>query len=106
MSDRVLAIDDEPGVLRLLSRALRSEGLEIDTATNGEEGLRLALTGSYSVVILDLLMPGTDGMSVLRRLMRLRPGCCACEASEFPVPLFDGRRPTHALPSGESPATR
>ena len=74
MSDRVLAIDDEPGVLRLLSRALRSEGLEIDTATNGEEGLRLALTGSYSVVILDLLMPGTDGMSVLRRLMRLRPG--------------------------------
>ena len=73
MSDRVLAIDDEPGVLRLLSRALRSEGLEIDTATNGEEGLRLALTGSYSVVILDLLMPGTDGMSVLRRLMRLRP---------------------------------
>jgi DNA-binding response OmpR family regulator len=73
MSDRVLAIDDEPGVLRLLTRALRSEGLEIDTATNGEEGLRLALTGSYSVVILDLLMPGTDGMSVLRRLMRLRP---------------------------------
>ena len=56
-----------------LTRALRSEGLEIDTATNGEEGLRLALTGSYSVVILDLLMPGTDGMSVLRRLMRLRP---------------------------------
>src|SRR5262249_57568572 len=74
MRDGVLAIDDEPGVLRLLSRALRSEGLEIDTATNGEEGLRLALTGSYSVVILDLLMPGTDGMSVLRRLMRLRPG--------------------------------
>ena len=60
-------------MLRLLTRALRSEGLEIDTATNGEEGLRLALTGSYSVVILDLLMPGTDGMSVLRRLMRLRP---------------------------------
>jgi DNA-binding response OmpR family regulator len=74
MSDRVLAIDDEPGVLRLIARALRSEGLETDTATNGEEGLRLALTGSYSVVILDLLMPGTDGMSVLRRLMRLRPG--------------------------------
>src|SRR6266536_2873512 len=74
MSDRVLAIDDEPGVLRLVARALRSEGLETDTATNGEEGLRLALTGSYEVVVLDLLMPGTDGMTVLRRLMRLRPG--------------------------------
>lgn len=74
MSDRILAIDDEPGVLRLIARASRSEGLEIDTATNGEEGLRLALTGSYDVVILDLLMPGTSGLSVLRRLMRLRPG--------------------------------
>jgi DNA-binding response OmpR family regulator len=74
MSDRVLAIDDEPGVLRLIARALRNEGLEIDTATNGEEGLRLALSGSYDVVLLDLLMPGTDGVSILRRLMRLRPG--------------------------------
>ena len=74
MVDRILAIDDEPGVLRLVARALHSEGLEIDTATNGEEGLRLALAGSYDVVLLDLLMPGTDGMAVLRRLMRRRPG--------------------------------
>ncbi|HEU5417897.1 MAG TPA: response regulator transcription factor [Streptosporangiaceae bacterium] len=74
MGDRVLAIDDEPGVLRLIARALRNEGIEADTATNGEDGLRLALRGSYDVVILDLLMPGTDGLSVLRRLMRLRPG--------------------------------
>jgi DNA-binding response OmpR family regulator len=74
MGDRVLAIDDEAAVLRLLARALRNEGLHIDTATNGEEGLRRALTGSYDVVLLDLLMPGTDGASVLRRLMRLRPG--------------------------------
>ncbi len=74
MSDRVLAIDDEPGVLRLVARALHREGLDVDTATTGEEGLRLAVSGSYDVVILDLLMPGTDGMSVLRRLMRLRPG--------------------------------
>ena len=87
MSDRVLAIDDEPGVLRLLTRALRSEGLEIDTATNGEEGLRLALTGSYSVVILDLLMPGTDGMSVLRRLMPLlgQPSQSSCSPA-WPTP--------------------
>ena len=74
MSDRVLAIDDEPGVLRLVARALRSEGMEADTATNGEEGLRLALRCSYDVVTLDLLMPGTDGISVLGRLTRLRPG--------------------------------
>jgi len=74
MSDRVLVIDDEPGVVRLVSRALRSEGLDTDTATSGEEGLRLALRGAYDVVLLDLVMPGTDGVSVLGRLMRLRPG--------------------------------
>jgi DNA-binding response OmpR family regulator len=74
MSDCILAIDDDPGVLRLLARALRSEGMEADTATNGEEGLRLALRRSYDVVTLDLLMPGTDGLSVLGRLTRLRPG--------------------------------
>jgi DNA-binding response OmpR family regulator len=74
MSDRVLAIDDELGVLRLLARALRSEGIEADIATNGEEGLRLALKRPYDVVTLDLLMPGTDGLSVLGRLTRLRPG--------------------------------
>lgn len=74
MSDCVLAIDDDPRVLRLLARALRSEGMEADTANNGEEGLRLALRRSYDVVTLDLLMPGTDGLSVLGRLTRLRPG--------------------------------
>jgi DNA-binding response OmpR family regulator len=73
MSDCVLAIDDDPGVLRLLSHALRSEGMDADTAANGEEGLRLALRRSYDVITLDLLMPGTDGLSVLGRLTRLRP---------------------------------
>lgn len=74
MSDCVLAIDDDPSVLRLLAHALRSEGMEADTASNGEEGLRLALNRHYDVVTLDLLMPGTDGLSVLGRLGRLRPG--------------------------------
>jgi two-component system, OmpR family, copper resistance phosphate regulon response regulator CusR len=71
--NKVLAIDDEPGVLRFVQRALRSEGFDVDTATNGESGFHMALEGSYDVVILDLLMPGTDGISVLARLMRRRP---------------------------------
>jgi len=106
MSDRVLAIDDEPGVLRLLSRALRSEGLEIDTATNGEEGLRLALTGSYSVVILDLLMPGTDGMSVLRRLMRLRPGIKVAPTLTTMEPSDSGRTQSAQAPAAATEGSR
>jgi DNA-binding response OmpR family regulator len=71
--DRVLVVDDEPGVLHFVSRALRAEGVEVDTADHGEEGYRLAVEHSYGLVILDLVMPGTDGMSVLKRLLRRKP---------------------------------
>jgi two-component system OmpR family response regulator len=71
--NRVLAIDDEERVLAFVSRALRSEGLEVTTARNGEEGFRMAVARPYNVIILDLLMPGTDGFTVLDRIMRVRP---------------------------------
>jgi DNA-binding response OmpR family regulator len=71
--DRVLVIDDEPGVLRFVTRALRAEGVDVDAAAGGEEGYQLAVSRSYGVVILDLVMPGTDGMSVLRRLLHRKP---------------------------------
>jgi DNA-binding response OmpR family regulator len=71
--NRVLTIDDEPRVLSFVSRALRNEGLEVDTAFTGEDGFRLAAAHSYDVIILDLLMPGTDGISVLRRILHQRP---------------------------------
>jgi DNA-binding response OmpR family regulator len=71
--NRVLAIDDERRLLDFVSRALRGEGFDVDTATNGEEGFRLAVTRSYDVIVLDLRMPGTDGMAVLRRIMHRKP---------------------------------
>jgi two-component system OmpR family response regulator len=71
--NRVLAIDDEERVLAFVSRALRNEGLDIATARTGEDGFRLAVTRSYDVIILDLVMPGTDGFSVLSRILRRRP---------------------------------
>jgi DNA-binding response OmpR family regulator len=71
--NRVLTVDDEPRVVDFISRALRSEGIDVDTATNGEDGFRLAVSRSYDVIILDLLMPGTDGVSVLYRILRRKP---------------------------------
>jgi two-component system OmpR family response regulator len=71
--NRVLAIDDEPRVLAFISRALRNEGLDVDTALTGEEGFRLATAHSYDLIILDLLMPGTDGISFLNRILHKRP---------------------------------
>jgi DNA-binding response OmpR family regulator len=70
---RVLLIDDEHRVLRFLSRGLRAEGYVVDSADNGADGLRMALTAGYDLVILDLLMPGLDGEAVLRRIVRRLP---------------------------------
>jgi DNA-binding response OmpR family regulator len=72
--NRVLAIDDETRVLAFVSRALRHEGLDVTTARTGEDGFRLAVSQSFDVIILDLLMPGTDGFSVLGRILARRPG--------------------------------
>jgi DNA-binding response OmpR family regulator len=70
---RILLIDDEQRVLRFVSRGLRAEGYTVDSADNGTDGLRMALTGAYELIILDLLMPGLDGSTVLRRIVRKLP---------------------------------
>jgi two-component system OmpR family response regulator len=71
---RVLVVDDEEAIRAAVSRALAADGLLIDLAENGADGLKRALAEGYDLVILDLLMPGTDGFAVLRQLLRDRPG--------------------------------
>lgn len=63
-----LLIDDSPDVHRLLSMRLRSEGIDVVSATSGDDGLRSASTSLPSVILLDIDMPGMDGFEVLRRL--------------------------------------
>ena len=70
---RLLVVDDEPQIRELVTRALAAAGCEIDSAGDGEAGLALALTGDYQLVILDLVMPLTDGRQVLERLRAQRP---------------------------------
>jgi two-component system, OmpR family, response regulator len=70
---RVLVVDDEPQIRELVTRALAAAGCEIDSAGDGDAGLALALTGDYQLVILDLVMPLTDGRQVLERLRAQRP---------------------------------
>ena len=73
LSGRILVVDDEQRILRFVVRGLKAEGFAVDSADNGPEGLHKALEGGYDLVILDLLMPGMDGVSLLQRLMARRP---------------------------------
>jgi DNA-binding response OmpR family regulator len=70
---RILVVDDDQGVRGLVTRALAIEGIEVDHAEDGEEGLRLALSGSFHVILLDLQLPKLDGISVLGHLLRAIP---------------------------------
>ena len=70
---RVLVVDDEPRIVSFVSRALSAEGFQVDGAHDGDRALELATTGSYELVVLDLLLPQIDGMTVLQDLMEQRP---------------------------------
>ncbi|HEY7667642.1 MAG TPA: response regulator transcription factor [Actinomycetota bacterium] len=70
---RVLVVDDEPRIVSFVSRALAAEGFQVDGAPDGTRGFDLARTGRYELVVLDLLLPGMDGVTVLRRLIQERP---------------------------------
>jgi DNA-binding response OmpR family regulator len=70
---RVLVIDDEKRIREVLVRILRDRGIEADAATDGASAVAMTVAGSYDLVILDLLMPGQDGFSALRDIMRRRP---------------------------------
>jgi two-component system, OmpR family, response regulator len=69
----LLVIEDEPRILTFLSRALEAEGFSVDGADNGRDGLARALGEHYDLVVLDLLLPRVDGLTVLRALTQRRP---------------------------------
>jgi DNA-binding response OmpR family regulator len=70
---RLLVIDDEQRILDFVRRGLQAEGMAVDTASDGEQGLHLVLSRPYDLVILDLVMPGMDGSTVLRHILRQKP---------------------------------
>lgn len=65
---RILIVEDEPDLLRGLSRSLREEGYAVDTATDGEDGLYKATEVNYDAIVLDVMLPRLDGWEVLHRL--------------------------------------
>jgi DNA-binding NtrC family response regulator len=70
---RLLIVDDEPSLRRSLARLLQTKGFEVLTAEDGPAALSLLRTTQVDVMLLDLMMPGMDGMAVLARVKELAP---------------------------------
>jgi two-component system response regulator CpxR len=84
--ERVLVIDDDAELCKLVTRYFAREGFEISWAPNGTVGVERALAEDYSLIMLDVMMPGTDGFDVLRRIR---------QQSRTPVLMLTARGDTH-----------
>jgi two-component system response regulator CpxR len=84
--ERVLVVDDDRELCHLVTRYLAREGFEITWAPGGEAGVERALAGDYSLIMLDVMMPDTDGFDVLRRIR---------QRSRTPVLMLTARGDTH-----------
>ncbi|WP_066635103.1 sigma-54-dependent transcriptional regulator [Desulfolucanica intricata] len=73
MTPKILIIDDEKHMCWALERAMKQEGYQVLTANNGPDGLELLKQEGPSLVILDLRMPGMDGMEVLKCIKEIQP---------------------------------
>ncbi len=67
-NQRILLVDDEPDILEFISYTLLKEGFLVETALNGKEGLLKAKTFNPQLILLDLMMPGMDGIEVCERI--------------------------------------
>jgi len=66
----VLVVDDEHDFLKLIRRRLTKRNIDVDTASSGDEALAMLSSGDFDVVILDVRMPGLDGIAVLKEIRR------------------------------------
>ena len=70
MPDKILLVEDEEKLARVVELELRYEGYEVEKAFDGREGLEKALSGGFDLILLDIMLPSMSGMEVLRRLRR------------------------------------
>ncbi len=82
MSRKILLIEDEEKIARFIELELTHEGYEVTKSFNGREGLELAESGNYQLILLDVMLPELNGLEVLRRLRR---------TSDIPVIMLTAR---------------
>ncbi len=65
---KILVIEDEKKIAAFVRKGLEAQGFVVETSANGDEGFLLATTHSYDALVLDIMLPGKDGLSILRNL--------------------------------------
>ncbi len=70
MADRILLVEDEEKLARVVELELKYEGYEVEKALDGRTGLERALSGEFDLILLDIMLPALSGMEVLRRLRK------------------------------------
>jgi DNA-binding response OmpR family regulator len=82
MGEKILLIDDDVELIGMIRDYLTREGFEVTTIHDGETGVHEALTGRYAIAVVDVMMPGINGIEVLRRIR---------SASEMPILMLTAR---------------
>ena len=80
--EKILIIEDEEKIVRFIELELKYEGYEVEKAYDGRDGLELALTQSFDLILLDIMLPTLNGIEVLRRIRRV---------SDVPIILLTAR---------------
>ncbi len=81
--DRILIVDDDVELCELVREYLAGEGFQLEAVHSGDAGLKKALEGEYSLVVLDIMLPGKNGLDVLRELRQ--------RGSKVPVLILTAR---------------
>ena len=79
----VLVVDDEPGFRKMLEWELTSQGMHVETAENGAQGVQLASQKTYDVIISDITMPEMDGLKLLQSIQHSSPQTAVIIATGF-----------------------
>jgi two-component system, OmpR family, response regulator len=83
MAMRILVVEDEAKMAAFLRKGLSEQGMAVDVCLDGEEAYQLARTSPFDLIILDIMLPGRDGLSILKNLRR--------EGNNVPVILLTAR---------------
>ena len=77
MTHKILCVDDELSIRTILAKALKAEGYDVITAINGEEGVEVAESQEPDLILLDIGLPGIDGIETLTRIKKQNPDTVA-----------------------------